>query len=87
MKGPGPSVTPYPVMVMYGPLKPRNCTVYVKLESVIGPLSSGVQFGLGHVCCARNCCAVGALAESEGTVTLPFFGCSVPLVADCVKLP
>ena len=63
-----------PVIVMYGPLKPTNFTVYVKLERVIGPASSGVQFGLGHVCCARNCCFVGAVVESEGTVTLQFFG-------------
>jgi hypothetical protein len=59
---------------MYGPLKPTNCTVYVKLESLTGPESFGVQFGLGHVCCARNCCSVGAVVEREGTVTLPFFG-------------
>jgi hypothetical protein len=59
---------------MYGPGKPVNCTVYVKLWSVIGPWSVGVQFGLGHVCCARNCCSDGAVVESGVTVTLPFFG-------------
>ena len=47
----------------------------------------GVQFGLGHDCCDRNCCSVGAVAESEGTVSLPFFGESWPVLADCVKLP
>ena len=62
------------MIVMYGPLKPTNCTVYVKLESVIRPRSFGVQFGLGHVCCARNSFSVGAVVERGGTVTLPFFG-------------
>jgi hypothetical protein len=45
---------------MYGPLKPANDTVYVKLESVMPPGIVGVKFGLGHVCCAGNCCSVGA---------------------------
>src|SRR5215469_8651477 len=47
----------------------------------------GVQFGLGHVCCARNSCSVGAVTESEGTVSLPFFGESWPEVAEAVKVP
>lgn len=76
-----------PVIVMYGPLKPANDTVYVKLESVMPPGIVGVQFGLGHVCCARNCCSVGAVTESEGTVSLPFFGESWPEVVEAVKVP
>jgi hypothetical protein len=72
---------------MYGPLNPANVSVYVKPESVMPPGIVGVQFGFGHVCCARNCCSVGAVAESDGTVTLPFFGWSVPLLTDDVKLP
>ncbi len=75
------------MMVMYGPLKPSNDTVYVKLESVMPPGIVGVQFGLGHVCCARNCCSVGAVTESEGTVSLPFFGESWPELVEVVKVP
>ncbi len=75
------------MIVMYDPVKPSNDTVYVKLESVMPPGIVGVQFGLGHVCCARNCCSVGAVTESDGTVSLPFFGESWPEVADCVKVP
>src|SRR5712691_1648380 len=47
----------------------------------------GVQFGLGHVCCARNCCSVGAVAESDGTVSRPFFGESWPVLVEAVKVP
>jgi hypothetical protein len=75
------------VIVMYGPLKPWNDTVYVKFERLIPPGIVGVQFGLGHVCCARNCCSVGAVTESEGTVSLPFFGESWPVLVDDVKVP
>ena len=75
------------MIVMYAPLKPVNDTVYVKLESVMPPGIVGVQFGLGQVCWARNCCSVGAVAESEGTVSLPFFGESWPEVAEAVKVP
>jgi hypothetical protein len=75
------------VIVMYAPVKPANDTVYVKPESVMPPGIVGVQFGLGHVCCARNCCSVGAVTESEGTVSLPFFGESWPVVAEAVKDP
>jgi hypothetical protein len=46
-----------------------------------------VQFGLGHVCCARNCSSVGPVTESEGTVSLPFFGESWPEVVEAVKVP
>src|SRR5215475_8360204 len=72
---------------MYGPPKPANDTVYVKLESVMPPGIVGVQFGLGHVCCARNCCSVGAVTDSEGTVSLPFFGESWPVVFEAEKVP
>src|SRR5262245_5588830 len=47
----------------------------------------GVQFGLGHVCCARNSSSVGAITESEGTVSLPFFGESWPVLFAAVKVP
>ena len=44
----------------------------MKLERVIPPETSGVQFGLGHDCCARKSDCDGALCESGGTVSLPF---------------
>src|SRR5215216_6374880 len=72
---------------MKAPVKPSNVTVYVKLESVIGPASSGVQFGLGHVCCARNVASDGAVVETWVTVTLPFFAGSVVLVGPTVNVP
>jgi hypothetical protein len=68
-------LSPYgPVIVMKCPVKPTKSSVYVKLESVIPPGIVGVQFGLGHDCCARKALRDGALAESDGTVSLPFFG-------------
>jgi hypothetical protein len=72
---------------MYGPLKPANDTVYVKFDRMMPPGIVGVQFGLGHVCCARNCCCVGAVTESVGTVSLPFFGESRPVLFEAVKVP
>lgn len=75
------------MIVMYGPEKPANVNVYLKFESVIPPGIVGVQFGLGQVCCARNCCSVGAVTESEGTVSLPFFGESDPVLFAAVKVP
>ena len=72
---------------MYAPLKPANDNVYVKLESVIPPGIVGVQFGFGHVCCARNCELVGAVTESEGTVSRPFFGERLPVLDDAGKVP
>jgi hypothetical protein len=81
------STTYGPVIVMNGPEKPANVSVYVKLESVIPPGIVGVQFGFGQVCCARNCCSVGAVAESEGTVSLPFSGESDPVLLVAVKVP
>src|SRR5215204_2064127 len=72
---------------MNAPEKPSNVSVYVKPESVMPPGIVGVQFGLGHVCCARKSASVGAVTESEGTVSLPFVGESSPVVLDAVKLP
>jgi hypothetical protein len=54
---------------------------------VIADPSVGVQFGFGHVCCARNWDAVGAVAVSDGTVRLPFFGSSCPDDTGLLKLP
>src|SRR5215467_245503 len=76
-----------PVMVRYAPLKPANDTVYVKFDRLMPPGIVGVQFGLGHVCCARNCCSVGAVTESLGTVSLPFFGDSWPVLFEAVNVP
>jgi hypothetical protein len=76
-----------PVIVRYGPLKPTNDTVYVKLESVMPPGIVGVQFGLGHDCCARKSASDGPVTDSEGTVSLPFFGESWPVLDEAVKVP
>ena len=59
----------------------------IKVASGEPPGIVGVQFGFGHVCCARNCCWVGAVDDSEGTVSLPFFGESWPVVAARLKVP
>ncbi len=59
----------------------------MKLEIEIPPGIVGVQFGLGHDCCARNSCSVGGVDESEGTVSLPFFGESAPVLVDVGKVP
>jgi hypothetical protein len=72
---------------MNGPEKPTNVRVYLKPESLIPPGILGVQFGFGQVCCARNCRSVGAVAESEGTVSLPFFAESDPVLLVAVKVP
>jgi len=71
---------------MNGPEKPTNVRVFLKPESLIPPGILGVQFGFGQVCCARNCRSVGAVAESEGTVSLPFFGESDPVLLVAVKI-
>jgi hypothetical protein len=57
--------------------------VYVKLVSVMVPVSASlVQFPFGQVACASKSAAVGTGEElSEGTVSLPFFGDSDPVVA------
>jgi hypothetical protein len=67
---------------MYGPLKPANVSVYVKLESVmLPPASDLVQLPFGQVAAASNCAAVGTGAElSAGTLSLPFFGERLPVV-------
>jgi hypothetical protein len=57
---------------MYGVLNPANWSVYVKLWSVIGPWTVGVQPGFGHDCCATNWSAVGADTETPVTIRLPF---------------
>src|SRR5919108_5093736 len=71
-----------PVIVMKCPVKPAKSSVYVKLVSAMLDSSvSLVQLPFGQVACASNCASVGAGAEvSEGTVSLPFFGESSPVL-------
>jgi hypothetical protein len=74
------------VIVMKGPEKPANVSVYVKLESVIvPPCSDLVQLPFGQVAAASNCAAVGTGPEfSDGTVSLPFLGERLPVVVGAV---
>jgi hypothetical protein len=71
------------VIVMKLPVKPTKWSVYVKLVSVMVPVSASlVQLPFGQVACASKSAAVGTGEElSEGTVSLPFFGDSDPVVA------
>jgi hypothetical protein len=68
---------------MNGSVAPANVTVKVKLSTVIDPgRICGVQFGLGQVCGA----AVNGFTVSDGIVSLPFFGESVPLLVEAVNV-
>lgn len=69
-------------MVMNGTDAPAKVTVYVNVWTTSVPERIlGVQFGFGHTCGAEN-----GLTVSDGTVNLPFFGESVPLLVDAVNV-
>ena len=74
-------------MVMYGPLKCANVSVYVKLWSVTVPLSSSlVQLPFGQVAIASKSPAEGTGPEfSDGTVSLPFLGERLPVVVGALS--
>lgn len=65
-------------MEMNGTEAPAKVTVYVKLCTTSVPERIlGVQFGFGHTCGAEN-----GLTVSDGIVSLPFLGESVPLLVE-----
>jgi hypothetical protein len=74
------------VIVMYGPLKPANVSVYVKLESVMVDVSVAlVQLPFGQVAAASKSAAVGSGEElSDGMASLPFSGERLPVLVGAV---
>jgi hypothetical protein len=58
-------------MVMAGSVKPANVSVYSKLRTLL--VTSGVQFGFGHVKVARKSSVLVPVVVCAGTTSLPFF--------------